>query len=166
MPKANSPGSRVPESLPWWREVGLLLIQFVQGQLLVACLNGLVAWGGFSLLGIRPALWLGAGVGLTSVIPYAGPVLGFLPALILAWTSFHDLRIVAAVVGLGLLIQILEVLVFQPYILGSKLKVHPLLVMVSFVFWGALLGFVGVLLAVPLTALMQVLWRRFRTRWS
>ncbi|MBN1594859.1 AI-2E family transporter [candidate division FCPU426 bacterium] len=152
------------DDLSFFSEVGLILVHFLQGQLLISLCNALVAWLAFWALGIHPAWLLGAVVGLMSFIPYLGPVLGFLPALVMAWISRHTLWHVAAVIGVWGLVQLLEGLVFQPKILGDKLKIHPLLVVLSFFIWGALLNVAGVILAVPLTALAQVIYRRIKRR--
>ncbi len=141
-------------------EVGQVLLNFVQGQLLIAVLEAGVAGLAFWLMGIRHAWLLGAVVGLTSFIPYLGPVLGFLPAAILAWITHHHFGYVLGVIGIWALVQILESGVFQPKILGGKLQIHPLLVILSFFLWGALLGIWGILLAVPLTAVLQIVFRR------
>lgn len=144
------------------RQIAVVLWQFVQGQLLVALADGAAAGVGFWLLGLDHVLWLAAAVGLFSFIPYLGPVLGFVPALILAVVTQQPWWIILGVVGLWLLVQLLEAAVFQPKILGGKLRLPPLVVMLSFVVWGLLLGPIGVLLAVPMTAVAVVLWRRWR----
>lgn len=148
------------EDLSFWREVGLVLVNFIQGQLLIAVLEAGVTGLAFWLMGIQHAWLLGAVVGLTSFIPYLGPVLGFVPAGILAWLTHHHWGYVLGVIGLWVLMQILESWVFQPLILGDKLKLHPLLIILSFFIWGALLGIWGILLAVPLTAVLQIVFRR------
>ena len=149
---------------PFWREVWTILVRFLQGQLLVALADGAVAYAGFRLLDVRYALLLGAWVSLMSFVPYLGPVLGFLPAAILAWTAHQLVRDFLGVVGIWAVVQMLEVLVFQPLLLGSKLRLHPLVVILSFIVWGALLGVVGAVLAVPLTAVAQAVFNRLRDR--
>ena len=150
--------------LTFFQELGLVLKNFIQGQFLIALCNAIVAGLAFWIMGINHALLLGAIVGLMSFIPYLGPILGFLPAMIMAWITHHNFWYILGVMGVWALIQVLESLVFQPKILGDKLKIHPLLVILSFVAWGALLGMVGVLLAVPLTAILQIIIRRIHAR--
>jgi predicted PurR-regulated permease PerM len=161
-----SPTIHFEHKLSFFQELGLVLKNFIQGQFLIALCNAIVAWLAFWALGINHALLLGSVVGLMSFIPYLGPVLGFLPALIMAWLTHHNFWYVLGVVSVWALIQILESLVFQPKILGDKLKIHPLLVILSFIVWGALLGIIGVLLAVPLTAVLQIMVRRMRAHFS
>jgi predicted PurR-regulated permease PerM len=150
--------------LTFFQELGLVLKNFIQGQFLIALCNAIVAGSAFWIMGINHALLLGAFVGLMSFIPYLGPMLGFLPAMIMAWITHHNLWYILGVMAVWALIQVLESLVFQPKILGNKLKIHPLLVILSFVVWGAWLGIVGVLLAVPLTAILQIIIRRIHAR--
>ena len=142
------------------KEVTQVLLDFIRGQLLIAGLNGLIAGLGFFILSIKHAFILGIVVGLMSLIPYLGPVLGFIPALIMAWITHHNPWYVVGVIGIWLIIQILESLVFQPKILGTKMKMHPLMVIISIFIGGALFGPLGVLLAVPGTAVLRVLYRR------
>ncbi|MCD4812707.1 AI-2E family transporter [bacterium] len=150
--------------MTFWQELWWVLKNFIQGQFLIAVCIGLTAFLAFWLMGINHAFWLGLFVGLMSFIPYLGPALGFIPPLVFAWTTHHHWGYLIGMVGVWILIQILEGLVFQPKILGDKLRIHPLLVIVSFFFWGLILGIFGVLLAVPLTAVVQILWRRWRTQ--
>ena len=150
--------------LTFFQELCLVLKNFIQGQFLIALCNAGVAGLAFWIMDINYALLLGAFVGLMSFIPYLGPILGFLPAIVMAWITHHNFWYILGVIGVWALIQVLESLVFQPKILGDKLKIHPLLVILSFVVWGALLGILGVLLAVPLTALLQIIIRRIRAR--
>lgn len=150
--------------MTFWQELGWVLKNFILGQFLIAVCISVTAFLFFVAMGIDHAFLLGLFVGLMSFIPYLGPILGFIPALILAWTTHHHWAFLLGVVGVWAMIQILESLVFQPKILGDKLRIHPLLIIVSFFFWGLILGVFGIVLAVPLTAIVQIIWRRVRNR--
>ena len=139
-----------------------IMKQFILGQLLIALLNGLIAGLGFWALGIPQAVWLGALAGLCSLIPVVGPLLGFLPAVILAWTSNHSFWNLLGVAGVWALVQILESLVWQPKILGGKLNISPWLVIPILFFGGLFLGVFGVVFAIPMVAIAQAAYKRIR----
>jgi len=128
--------------------------RFVRGQLIVSVVvGGLVALG-LSLLGVRYALFLGVLAGLFDIIPYFGPVLGAIPALVLAFlrdplTALWTLLMFVAV-------QQLEGSVLSPKIVGEQVGLHPLTVIFSVLAGGELLGVTGMLLAVPAAATVKV----------
>ncbi|MDV7398612.1 AI-2E family transporter, partial [Arthrospira platensis SPKY1] len=106
-------------------------------QFLILLLNGLIATLGFWALGIpRPWLW-GAVAGLCSIIPFVGPVVGFIPALIAGWFAHHSGWVLLGVAGVWAVVQLLESLVWQPRILGGRLNISPWLI-VPIVFFGGL----------------------------
>jgi len=130
---------------------------FMRGQALV-CLILAVYYGvGLSLVGLESGLSIGIFVGVVSFIPYLGFILGGLMSIGLAFLQFSDpssVVMVAAIFGVG---QLIEGNYLSPKIIGESLGIHPLWIMFSLLVGGALLGFLGVLLALPLLSIIMVL---------
>ena len=153
---------------PRWRdptlelagEIDHLLGQYLRGQLLV--MLALVVWYCAALLVAGFQLWLPIGVltGLLIAIPYLGFALGALFALLsgmLQLGPLHGLVAVAIVYGAG---QALESTLLTPRLVGERIGLHPLAVILALLAFGSLFGFVGVLLALPLSAVVAVGLRR------
>ena len=114
---------------------------------------------GLWFVGLELALVLGLLAGLASIIPYMGFVVGICAAGVAAWFQFHDwwpLLQVAAVFGIG---QALEGMVLTPLLVGDRIGLHPVAVIFALMAGGQLFGFVGMLLALPVAAVIMVMLR-------
>jgi predicted PurR-regulated permease PerM len=132
-------------TLQWW----------LIGKAVVMALVGLLTFVGLWLLGVPLALTLGLLAGLFDFIPYVGPVLGFLPAILLALTQ--DTTLALWVGGLYLLVQSVESYLFTPLVQRRAVTLAPALTIVCQVVLAVLFGPLGLLLATPLTAVAVVL---------
>jgi len=146
----------------FFTDVLVILKDFLLGQILIAFLNGLMAGLGFFALGIPHAVWWGAFAGLCSIIPVVGSVLGFLPAFIAAWFMPHNWQTALGVVGVYAVVQVLESLVWQPKVLGSRMNISPWLVIPIMFLGGLFLGVFGVVFAIPLVAIAQAGIKRIK----
>jgi predicted PurR-regulated permease PerM len=138
---------------------------FIRGQLTVAFLVGLLAMIGLFLLGMKQyAVLIGVIAGMGNLIPFFGPVIGGTPAIlyVLFSESYSEDRLLFLGLTLGwfVMIQTLEGLVFQPYIVGSAARLHPVVVIMAVVI-GVQFGFIGALLALPVTCILRVLLKEF-----
>jgi len=137
-----------------------VLSGFVRGQTLVALSLGVVYAIGLTAVGLEFGLVIGLGTGILSFVPFVGMVVGLATALVVGLLQWGidpgHLALLAAVFAAG---QILESAVLQPKLLGGSVSLHPVWVMFGVLAGGALFGFVGVLLAVPVTAAVGVLVR-------
>ena len=151
------PRSRVDQVKRLANKCDTVLGEFLRGQLLIMLLLGLIYAVGLSIIGIDLALLLGLTAGLASIVPYLGVVVGILLAGIAALAQFQEwmyLLAVLLVFGVG---QLLESLFLTPILVGDKIGLHPVVVIFSVLAGGQLFGFVGVLLALPVTAILSVL---------
>ncbi|MCL6450317.1 MAG: AI-2E family transporter [Acetobacteraceae bacterium] len=128
---------------------------FVRGQLLVASAVGVLAALGLSLLRVRFALVLGLLAGVTDLIPYFGPAVGALVASGVA--LLQSLPLALEVGALFFAIQQFESAVLSPHVVGSRVGLHPVVVIFALLVGGHFLGFWGLLLAVPVAAVARVL---------
>jgi predicted PurR-regulated permease PerM len=134
-----------------------MLGAFMHGQLLVMLSLGTVYSIGLWLVGLDMAFLIGMLAGLVSFVPYLGFILGMLVAGIAALMQFQDaihLFYVLLVFGTG---QMLESFLLTPYLLGDRIGLHPVAVIFAVMAGGQLFGFVGILLALPATAVIMVL---------
>ncbi len=144
------------------RDINTYVVSFVRGQMLVSLIDGVVLGCALMIMGLPHAVTIGVAAALLGIIPYIGMITVSVPALLLAWSMWHDAGHVAAVLAIFLSVSQLDGWVLQPKILGTRLHMHDLTVMFSVLFWGSILGgIVGALLAVPLTASLKVLFKRY-----
>jgi predicted PurR-regulated permease PerM len=133
-----------------------LIAGFIRGQLIVCASLGALYAIGFSIIGIDLALVIGLVSGLLAIIPYVGGAVALAAAAGMCLLQYGiDLHL-ALVVGWYALIQTLEGVVLTPRIVGHTVGIHPVAVIVGLLIGGDLLGFLGLLVAVPFTAVVQV----------
>jgi predicted PurR-regulated permease PerM len=140
-----------------------ILGSYFRGALIVALLQGAIAGVGLWFIGVDYALVLGIMTGVLNFVPYVGLLTSLAVALIVASFSGEPVLLkILAVVLLYLSQKLLEATVFGPRIVGSRVGLHPVLLILCLLVFGYFLGFVGLLIAVPATALIIALvgeWR-------
>ena len=135
---------------------------FVRGQMLVSLIDGVLLGIALMCLGLPYAITIAAAAALLGIIPYIGMISTSIPALLIAWFTWHDVSMVVAVAAIFLSVSQLDGWVIQPKVVGNTMKMHDLTVMFSVLFWSMVFGgVIGALLAVPLTASIKVLFRRY-----
>ena len=140
-------------------EVDSVLSSFIRGQLTVGAILTCIYGAGLSAARLELAVVIGAVAGFGNMIPYIGPAIGFALAglsLAVSWQGPWQIAVVVATfaVGMGA-----EGLFLTPRVLGEKVGLSALAVMIAILVFAELFGFVGVLLAVPVTAVMKVVFR-------
>ena len=144
------------------QECDEVLSAFLRGQLLIMFLLGCIYSIGLYLVGLDLAIMIGMLAGLASIVPYLGFFVGIIAAAIAAIFQFQDLIFivyVAIVFGLG---QALEGWILTPWLVGEKIGLHPVAVIFAVLAGGQLYGFIGVLLALPVAAVIMVFIRHMR----
>ena len=154
-------------------EVNRYLISFFRGQVLVAFIDGMLVGIALTLFDLPLGLLVGILMAVLGIIPYIGNIITLIPACVLAYFHFsvpdnpHILgdnpwAYVGGVVAIFVIVQQINSLLTAPKIVGDSVGLHPMTVIFSMLFWSLILGgFVGALLAVPLTAAVKVLFRRY-----
>ena len=159
------PRSLVPTVRGILGEVDEVLGAFIRGQLMVMIALGMTYAIGLWAIGLDLAFVIGAGAGLLSIVPYLGTIVGLLAALLAALFQFQDLLhpvLVLVVFAVG---QSLEGMVFTPLLVGDRIGLHPVTVIFAVLAGGQLFGFLGILLALPAAAALNVLVRHLRERY-
>ena len=142
------------------REIDAVLAGFVRGQLSVCLAMGVYYGTALMLAGLQFGLIVGAIAGAITVIPYIGALIGGALAIGLAlyqfWGNWLAIGLIAAIFGLG---QFLEGNVITPRLVGKSVGLHPVWLMLALSIFGAIFGFAGLLVAVPVAAALGVLLR-------
>jgi predicted PurR-regulated permease PerM len=141
------------------READQVLAAFLRGQLAVMVLLGVIYSVGLWLVGLDLAFLIGMLAGLVSFVPYLGVIIGGGAALIAAAVQFQDFVHPLLVLGVFTIGQLIESFILTPTIVGDRVGLHPVAVIFAILAGGALFGFLGVLLALPVAAVGMVLLR-------
>lgn len=139
---------------------------FLKGQLMVMLALGVVYSAGLTLIGLQFAILIGMMAGLVSIIPYMGFAVGFAAAVLVAlfqFDTYTGLALVAAVFVVG---QVLEGWVLTPLLVGDRIGLHPVAVIFALMAGGQLFGFVGMLVALPMAAIIMVLLRHLNRNYK
>ena len=140
-------------------EIDHIVSGFIRGRIIVCFIVGTLIGIGLYFLNLKFALIIGVISGVFNFVPYLGPIVGVVLTLIFAlgspwWTLLM-------IIVLFVLVNQLEAIYLNPNILGKGLGLHPLTVILSMLICGQLLGILGVLVAVPLAAILKVLAIRY-----
>lgn len=147
------------------QECDEVLSAFLRGQMLVMTLLGIIYSVGLMFVGLELALLIGMLAGLASIVPYLGFIVGILAASVAAviqYQEFFPLIYVAIVFGIG---QALEGMVLTPLLVGDRIGLHPVAVIFAILAGGQLAGFTGILLALPVAAVVMVFVRYYYRRY-
>ncbi len=160
-------GHRLPEALVSWlprrhrSEVKSVLYgmdralsTYIQGQALVSLSVGVLALIGYVIIGINYSLVLAIITTVTNIVPFVGPIIGTLPALIVG--IIHSPGMAWRALLVMIIVQQIESLLISPRIMGKKFASHPVAIILVILAAGQLAGFVGVLLAIPAYAVLRV----------
>lgn len=157
---------------PFWQELAQdterELNNYVRGQGLVALCMGIMFCIGFTIIGFPMAIGLGILIGILDLVPYLH-TFALIPTAFLALLKAADTgQNFWVIFGLAVLIfaivQVITDMVVTPKIMGKAMGLNPAILLLSLSIWGALLGFIGLIIALPLTTLIINYWQRYVTR--
>jgi predicted PurR-regulated permease PerM len=152
------PVGRRAQTLNAWHEIEFKLGAFIRGQALAMLVIGVASGVGYFLIGLPNVLVLALLAGLFEAVPVIGPILAAVPAVIVALPQ--GVSSVALVVGFSGLVQFAENNWLIPRIMGSKVGVNALVGLLAILAFGALYGILGVFIAIPVAAVIQVILDR------
>lgn len=160
LPQAWQDGTRAMAG-----EADEVLGAFLRGQFVVMCALGVLYSSGLWLVGVQAALLLGLLAGLASIVPYLGFVVGITASMIVAYVQFQEFSIllwVLLVFGIG---QMVESFFLTPVLVGDRIGLHPVAVIFALMAGGQLAGFLGVLIGLPVAAVIMVFVRHAIARY-
>jgi predicted PurR-regulated permease PerM len=150
----------------WLGEIDRALGGFLRGQFTIALILATIYAVGLALIGVPLGALLGIIAGLANLVPYMSIVVGLIPTLVFFLLS--DAPSLGGILAILLLYvggQMLEGLYLSPRIMGRETGLHPVVVMMAILVGGTLFGLLGILVAVPVTAVLQVVLHRWHTAW-
>lgn len=157
---------------PFWRslmdDVEKQLDSYIRGQGLVALCIGILFCIGFTIIGFPMAIGLGILMGLLSLVPYVHGF-GLIPIALLAGLKAADTGqnfwvILLSALIVFIVVQAITDMVLTPKIMGKAMGLNPAILLLSLSVWGALLGFIGLIVALPLTTLLIAYYKRYVTK--
>lgn len=160
------------KSRPFWHElmgdVEREMNNYIRGQSLVALCIAVLFSIGFTIIDFPMAIGLGILVGILSLIPYVHG-LAFIPMLFLSLLKSADTGqnfwvIFASATAVFIVVQAITDMVLTPKIMGKAMSLNPAVILLSLSVWGALLGFIGLIIALPLTTLIIAYYQRYITK--
>ena len=160
------------KSRPFWREltgdVEREMNNYIRGQSLVALCIGVLFCIGFTIIDFPMAIGLGILVGILSLIPYVHG-LAFIPMVFLSLLKAADTGqnfwiIFASATAVFIVVQAITDMVLTPKIMGKAMSLNPAVILLSLSVWGAMLGFIGLIVALPLTTLIIAYYQRYVTK--
>lgn len=161
-----------PKVRPFWNElmndVERELNNYIRGQSAVAACMGVMFCVGFSLLDFPMAIGLGILIGIMDLVPYLH-TFALIPTAFLAMLKAADTGqnfwvIFVLAVGLFAVVQIITDMIVTPKIMGKAMGLNPAVLLLSLSVWGTILGFIGLIVALPLTTIIIAYWQRYVTR--
>lgn len=147
------------------RETDEVLGAFLRGQLTVMAALAFIYSAGLALAGLHLALVIGVVAGLVSFVPYLGFIVGIVAASLAMVVQTHEFLPLIWVVLVFTIGQIIESSFLTPILVGDKIGLHPVAVIFAVMAGGQLFGFIGVLLALPVAAVLAVLMRHVKALW-
>lgn len=144
------------------RDMDETLSNYIVSQAIVAAAVGTLMFIGYLIIDLDYALLLAVFAMLLTIVPFLGPIIGVVPALFVALMSGDPLITAFKVILVLLAVQQIEGNLITPNIMGSRLNIHPLTIILLLLIAAALYGFIGILIAIPLYAVLKTLVHNFR----
>lgn len=133
---------------------------YIRGQLLDACIVGILSAVALAIIGIDYAIVIGIISGICNMIPYVGPVVGTVLAAVMGLLSGQPIMILWAVIAM-IVVQQIDNNLIAPKIVGDSVGLHPVFTMLAILIGGNIGGLIGMLVAVPVTASIKILLSRW-----
>ena len=140
------------------------LVNYIQGILITITLVFIGNAIGFSIAGLKAALLFALFCGVTNAIPYIGPYIGAIPAAIVGFTQSPTTGLI--VIISAVVVQLFDNVLFTPLVQSKGLKLHPVTVIISLLVFGKFFGILGMILAVPIVAVLKTIFNYFNDKYK
>ena len=157
---------------PFWHELSIdvsrELNNYIRGQGMVALIMGIMFCIGFTIIGFPMAIGLGILIGILDLVPYLH-TFALIPTAFLAMLKAADTGenfwiVFGSAVLVFIIVQIISDMIVTPKVMGKAMGLNPAILLLSLSVWGALLGFIGLIIALPLTTLIIAYWQKYVTK--
>ena len=145
-------------------EISTQLHKYVNGVLLIAAVMSVACSLGFWIAGLKAPYLFGVFCGITDIIPYVGPYMGGIPAVLVGFSQSSTVGTMTIIVII--VVQLLENYLLQPVIMSKTMKLHPVTIMVGLIAFGYFFGIWGMVLATPTIALLKILGNYFINKYN
>jgi AI-2 transport protein TqsA len=146
-----------------YKEIETAVRRYIVTKFVISAVTGLLVWLILHLLGLRMASVFGLLTFLLNFIPNIGSIIATFLPLPLALAQFHSIWPIIGVVAIPGTLQMAVGNAIEPKLLGRGLELHPVTILLALAFWGLLWGYMGMVLAVPITAIIRIILIRYNT---
>ncbi|MEG1597115.1 MAG: AI-2E family transporter [Bacilli bacterium] len=136
-------------------KLNIMLRNFVQGTLTISLGIFIVSSIGYSIAGLKAPMLFAIFCAITNIIPYVGPYIGGIPAVLIGYSMSPVTGTITLVVTV--LVQLIESNIFQPIIMGKTMKLHPVVIMLGLLIFGYFFGILGMILATPIISTFRII---------
>lgn len=137
------------------RQISVQLGRFVRGWIIDAFAVGFLSGLGLSILGINNAIPIGVIAGIGHLIPYFGPIIGSIPAIIISVTQFGNFSMLPSIIIMFTIVYTIDNGFIQPNVFSKSVDMHPLIIILLIIAGSQLVGVIGMLLAVPFATVIR-----------
>ena len=149
-------------------DVEVALNNYIRGQGMVSLIMGILFCIGFTIIGFPMAIGLGIMVGIMNLVPYLHTFAliptAFLALLKAADTGENFWVIFLSAFAVFCIVQVIMDMIVTPKVMGKAMGMNPAILLLSLSVWGTLLGFIGLIVALPLTTILMAYWKRYITK--
>ena len=156
-------GKKSKNISPEWNEIINHVKQYIFTKFITSSATGILTGLIYWFLGLELALIFGSLTFILNFIPVIGSFIAVLIPLPVAFLQFADSTYVILIILLPAIVHIIIGNILEPKIFGKAFGLHPITVILSLIFWGMIWGFIGVLLAAPITAILKISFEKFET---
>ena len=149
------PARHVETGLSIFWEIDEVLGRFVRGQVVEAAAVAVISIVGLTVIGVKYAYLIGIVAGVANVIPYLGPIVGGFIGILAGIMQYQNLAIVPKVILVFIIVQVMDNNFIQPIVLSRGVNLNPVIVMFAIMAGAQIYGIIGMLLAVPLAAMLK-----------
>ncbi|UQS85573.1 AI-2E family transporter [Apilactobacillus apisilvae] len=157
------PSNRRKSTIRLLQKMSATISNYIGGQMIECLFVGIFTSIGYVLVGQKYALLLGCFAGICNIIPYVGPYIGIMPSLFISFSE--DFTKVIAVIIVVLIVQQVDGNLVYPNVIGKSLNIHPLTIIIILLAAGNISGLLGMILAIPLYAVVKVIVQYVYTIW-
>jgi putative permease len=155
------PNSFVEKTYYLYHQFNTKFGDYIFAKFIEAAIVGIVITTGLLLIGFPFAFLLGLIAAITNILPYIGPILGFLPALVVGLADQNPNTTLGAMVLLYLIANIIDLALVFPLLVSKIVNLHPMIVVVSVIIGSQFAGVVGMIVSIPLAAFLKLLFQEF-----
>lgn len=137
-----------------FHEVQHVLSRYIRGQIIMSCIIATLTFFGMWIMGVPYPMVIGVLAAITEWIPIIGPIVGAIPAILLGATV--DVSLAVKVLIFYVIVQQIDSHLIMPQVMGAVISIHPVVIIIAILIGGTLFGVAGMILTVPLTAVVQI----------